>query len=153
MEAVVELQGMGAEELLWTLDSNQQNPDSWENSFQNAPPLLSSLGKAPHFLVPSSSSSSSSKMLIEGAHSMRKVGSIPVYLNVYDITVMNGCAYFLGLGVYHSGVQGQISLYPIGPFLCLFFISFFMSSYFSISCLSVLTLRPDQMSSRNWDFL
>ncbi|KAJ8634839.1 hypothetical protein MRB53_009106 [Persea americana] len=53
-------------------------------------------------------------MLIEGAHSMRKVGSIPVYLNVYDITVMNGCAYFLGLGVYHSGVQVYDVEYAFG---------------------------------------
>lgn len=34
-------------------------------------------------------------------------GSIPVYLNVYDITPINGYAYWLGLGVYHSGVQGS----------------------------------------------
>ncbi|KAL9330839.1 hypothetical protein ACSQ67_000449 [Phaseolus vulgaris] len=35
----------------------------------------------------------------------RKSGSNPVYLNVYDLTPMNGYAYWLGLGVYHSGVQ------------------------------------------------
>lgn len=33
-------------------------------------------------------------------------GSVPVYLNVYDLTPFNGYAYWLGLGVYHSGVQG-----------------------------------------------
>ncbi|KAL8232292.1 hypothetical protein R6Q57_002070 [Mikania cordata] len=38
----------------------------------------------------------------------RKSGSVPVYLNVYDLTSINGCAYWLGLGVYHSGVQGLI---------------------------------------------
>ncbi|KAG7018383.1 DeSI-like protein [Cucurbita argyrosperma subsp. argyrosperma] len=32
-------------------------------------------------------------------------GSVPVYLNVYDLTHINGYAYWLGLGVYHSGVQ------------------------------------------------
>lgn len=32
-------------------------------------------------------------------------GSVPVYLNVYDLTPINGYAYWLGLGVYHSGVQ------------------------------------------------
>ncbi|CAN6190447.1 unnamed protein product [Urochloa humidicola] len=31
--------------------------------------------------------------------------STPVYLNVYDITPANGYARWLGLGVYHSGVQ------------------------------------------------
>ncbi|KAI3773468.1 hypothetical protein L1987_47998 [Smallanthus sonchifolius] len=46
-------------------------------------------------------------MLCRGRNSTkcRKSGSVPVYLNVYDLTSMNGCAYWLGLGVYHSGVQ------------------------------------------------
>ncbi|KAJ1413134.1 PPPDE putative peptidase domain [Sesbania bispinosa] len=35
----------------------------------------------------------------------KKSGTVPVYLNVYDLTTMNGYAYWLGLGVYHSGVQ------------------------------------------------
>ncbi|XP_028799167.1 deSI-like protein At4g17486 [Neltuma alba] len=39
------------------------------------------------------------KMLI------KKLGGYPVYLNVYDLTPINGYAYWLGLGVYHSGVQ------------------------------------------------
>lgn len=40
-------------------------------------------------------------------------GSVPVYLNVYDLTPYNGYAYWLGLGVYHSGVQGWYYLaYP-----------------------------------------
>ncbi|KAL7181806.1 hypothetical protein ACSBR1_040666 [Camellia fascicularis] len=34
----------------------------------------------------------------------RKTGKVPVYLNVYDLTPINGYAYWLGLGVYHSGV-------------------------------------------------
>jgi hypothetical protein len=37
----------------------------------------------------------------------KKKGAVPVYLNVYDLTPMNGYAYWLGLGVYHSGVQGD----------------------------------------------
>lgn len=36
----------------------------------------------------------------------KKSGSVPVYLNVYDLTPINGYAYWLGLGIYHSGVQG-----------------------------------------------
>ncbi|GFQ06741.1 desi-like protein at4g17486 [Phtheirospermum japonicum] len=32
-------------------------------------------------------------------------GSVPVHLNVYDLTSANGYAYWLGLGVYHSGVE------------------------------------------------
>ncbi|KAJ4824775.1 hypothetical protein Tsubulata_044017 [Turnera subulata] len=35
----------------------------------------------------------------------KKTGAVPVYLNVYDLTPMNGYAYWLGLGIYHSGVQ------------------------------------------------
>ncbi|KAK7352663.1 hypothetical protein VNO80_18090 [Phaseolus coccineus] len=34
-----------------------------------------------------------------------KPGTVPVHLNVYDLTPINGYAYWLGLGVYHSGVQ------------------------------------------------
>ncbi|XP_057434207.1 deSI-like protein At4g17486 [Lotus japonicus] len=35
----------------------------------------------------------------------KKSGTVPVHLNVYDLTPINGYAYWLGLGVYHSGVQ------------------------------------------------
>ncbi|CAL9170943.1 unnamed protein product [Musa hybrid cultivar] len=35
----------------------------------------------------------------------RRSRPVPVYLNVYDLTPINGYAYWLGLGVYHSGVQ------------------------------------------------
>ncbi|OIT27108.1 PREDICTED: deSI-like protein At4g17486 isoform X1 [Nicotiana attenuata] len=41
-------------------------------------------------------------------------GSVPVYLNVYDLTSMNGYAYWLGLGVYHSGVQVHGVEYAFG---------------------------------------
>ncbi|KAK9666495.1 hypothetical protein RND81_14G188600 [Saponaria officinalis] len=41
-------------------------------------------------------------------------GSIPVYLNVYDITPLNGYAYWFGLGVYHSGVQVHGVEYAFG---------------------------------------
>ncbi|KAG9142114.1 hypothetical protein Leryth_026101 [Lithospermum erythrorhizon] len=41
-------------------------------------------------------------------------GSVPVYLNVYDITPINGYAYWLGLGVYHSGVQVHNVEYAFG---------------------------------------
>ncbi|KAG8381708.1 hypothetical protein BUALT_Bualt05G0000800 [Buddleja alternifolia] len=32
----------------------------------------------------------------------RNTGTVPVYLNVYDLTPINGYAYWLGLGIYHS---------------------------------------------------
>ena len=35
-------------------------------------------------------------------------GDTPVYLNVYDLTPMNGYAYWAGLGIFHSGVEGKV---------------------------------------------
>ncbi|XAR70005.1 hypothetical protein NMG60_11001814 [Bertholletia excelsa] len=46
--------------------------------------------------------------------SKRKTGKVPVYLNVYDLTPINGYAYWLGLGVYHSGVQVHGIEYAFG---------------------------------------
>ena len=34
-------------------------------------------------------------------------GIVPVYLNVYDLTPANGYMYWAGLGVFHTGVEGQ----------------------------------------------
>ncbi|KAL2925455.1 hypothetical protein RDABS01_001346 [Bienertia sinuspersici] len=44
----------------------------------------------------------------------KKTGAVPVYLNVYDLTPINGYAYWLGLGVYHSGVQVHGVEYAFG---------------------------------------
>ncbi|CAK9180660.1 unnamed protein product [Ilex paraguariensis] len=44
----------------------------------------------------------------------RKTGKVPVYLNVYDLTPINGYAYWVGLGVYHSGVQVHGVEYAFG---------------------------------------
>ncbi|KAK9683491.1 hypothetical protein RND81_10G144900 [Saponaria officinalis] len=44
----------------------------------------------------------------------KKLGVVPVYLNVYDLTPINGYAYWLGLGVYHSGVQVHGVEYAFG---------------------------------------
>ncbi|KAI4337269.1 hypothetical protein L6164_015705 [Bauhinia variegata] len=44
----------------------------------------------------------------------KKLGTVPVYLNVYDLTPINGYAYWLGLGVYHSGVQVHGVEYAFG---------------------------------------
>ncbi|KAJ4792556.1 hypothetical protein LUZ62_043802 [Rhynchospora pubera] len=44
-------------------------------------------------------------MFTRGMGAKRRLGAVPVYLNVYDLTPINGYAYWLGLGVYHSGVQ------------------------------------------------
>lgn len=38
-------------------------------------------------------------------------GNTPVYLNVYDLTPMNGYVYWAGLGIFHSGVEGNSNLF------------------------------------------
>jgi len=35
-------------------------------------------------------------------------GRAPVYLNVYDLTPINGYIYWAGLGIFHSGVEGKL---------------------------------------------
>ncbi|KAH1065698.1 hypothetical protein J1N35_030685 [Gossypium stocksii] len=41
-------------------------------------------------------------------------GYTPVYLNVYDLTPMNGYFYWAGLGIYHSGVEVHGVEYAFG---------------------------------------
>ncbi|XP_074277327.1 deSI-like protein At4g17486 [Silene latifolia] len=41
-------------------------------------------------------------------------GSIPVYLNVYDVTPVHGYAYWIGLGAHHSGVEVHGVEYAFG---------------------------------------
>ncbi|KAK9072849.1 hypothetical protein SSX86_009284 [Deinandra increscens subsp. villosa] len=53
-------------------------------------------------------------MLCRMIHRKKKTGSVPVYLNVYDLTPINGYAYWVGLGVYHSGVQVHGVEYAFG---------------------------------------
>ncbi|XP_077238052.1 deSI-like protein At4g17486 [Tasmannia lanceolata] len=53
-------------------------------------------------------------MFMKGFSTKRKTGSVPVYLNVYDLTPINGYAYWLGLGIYHSGVQVHGVEYAFG---------------------------------------
>lgn len=59
----------------------------------------------------------------------KKTGKVPVYLNVYDLTPINGYAYWLGLGVYHSGVQGKSAS---------LFLSFFSSFFSSLDLLAYI---------------
>ncbi|CAF1862128.1 hypothetical protein Bca4012_033194 [Brassica carinata] len=43
-----------------------------------------------------------------------KTALLPVYLNVYDLTPMNAYGYWLGLGVFHSGVEVHGVEYAFG---------------------------------------
>ncbi|KAJ7539022.1 hypothetical protein O6H91_11G086200 [Diphasiastrum complanatum] len=53
---------------------------------------------------------------------MRRMGSnsncahnlVPVYLNVYDLTPMNGYIYWFGIGVFHSGIEAHGVEYGFG---------------------------------------
>lgn len=46
--------------------------------------------------------------------SRRPKGSTPLYLNVYDLTPMNGYVYWAGLGIFHSGVEVHGVEYAFG---------------------------------------
>lgn len=37
-------------------------------------------------------------------------GNTPVYLNVYDLTTVNGYMYWAGIGIFHTGVEGQLTV-------------------------------------------
>lgn len=37
-------------------------------------------------------------------------GNTAVYLNVYDLTPVNGYFYWAGIGVFHTGVEGEFTL-------------------------------------------
>ncbi|XP_038888486.1 deSI-like protein At4g17486 [Benincasa hispida] len=41
-------------------------------------------------------------------------GNAPVYLNVYDLTTVNGCVYWAGVGIFHSGIQVHGVEYAFG---------------------------------------
>ena len=61
---------------------------------------------SPLFQTPISTRTTMLRKLVSGPRK-NKPGTVPVHLNVYDLTPINGYAYWLGLGVYHSGVQGN----------------------------------------------
>ena len=87
----------------------------------------------------------------------KKKGAEPVYLNVYDLTPMNGYAYWLGLGVYHSGVQGVSFIYLVYALL-FYFIFFFGVFIFNGALGSVWKLRKWRKNEKlgllmaNWSF-
>ena len=39
-------------------------------------------------------------------------GNTPVYLNVYDLTPINGYVYWAGLDIFHYGVEGKLTFIP-----------------------------------------
>ncbi|XP_077233258.1 deSI-like protein At4g17486 isoform X2 [Tasmannia lanceolata] len=51
-----------------------------------------------------------SKVRSEGLTS----GNMPVYLNVYDLTPVNDCVYWAGLGIFHAGVEVHGVEYAFG---------------------------------------
>jgi hypothetical protein len=76
----------------------------------------------------------------------KRKGTVPVYLNVYDLTPMNGYAYWLGLGVYHSGVQGGFLFLLFLFYFLFFFIKncfFFFNIYVGV-CLGAEKVRENE---------
>ncbi|KAL9663173.1 hypothetical protein QQ045_028012 [Rhodiola kirilowii] len=41
-------------------------------------------------------------------------GKTPVYLNVYDLTPVNDCLYWAGIGVFHTGIEVHETEYAFG---------------------------------------
>ena len=85
----------------------------------------------------------------------KRKGTVPVYLNVYDLTPMNGYAYWLGLGVYHSGVQGGFLFLLFYFYLFFIFIKncfFFFNIYVGL-CLGAEKVRENEklgFVTANW---
>lgn len=57
-----------------------------------------------------------------------------VYLNVYDLTPINNYLYMLGLGIFHSGIQG-LCLFSLYFLSCSFFLPLYGSFFCYFSCL------------------
>ncbi|KAL2653786.1 hypothetical protein R1flu_021914 [Riccia fluitans] len=49
-----------------------------------------------------------------GSDGSSATSHVPIYLNVYDLTPMNGYVYWIGLGIFHSGIEVHGSEYAFG---------------------------------------
>jgi hypothetical protein len=49
-----------------------------------------------------------------GSKSNNSSSPVPVYLNVYDLTPLNGYFYWIGIGIYHSGIEAHGAEYAFG---------------------------------------
>ncbi|KAH9758609.1 DUF862 domain-containing protein [Citrus sinensis] len=76
-------------------------------------------------------------------------GRAPVYLNVYDLTPMNGYVHWAGLGIYHSGVEEYAfgahdyptsGVFEVEPRLCPGF-KFRKSIFIGTTCLDPIQVR------------
>lgn len=56
--------------------------------------------------VPTLSSSSCSSE--EREETSGEASLTPVYLNVYDLTPVNNYLYWFGIGIFHSGIEGNV---------------------------------------------
>lgn len=58
-------------------------------------------------------------------------GNAPVYLNVYDLTPINGYVYWAGIGIFHSGVEGSARKS---------FLNIFLDDEWQIKCIIIVTI-------------
>jgi hypothetical protein len=76
----------------------------------------------------------------------------PIYLNVYDISPINKYLYWFGLGIYHSGIQGNNSVFFSAALACFslpVFVSLVFFYYVHISYCSIGNVSIAQTSSPN----
>lgn len=59
-----------------------------------------------------------------------------VVLNVYDLTPLNNYLYWLGFGIFHSGIEGSLFISFFHHHLFFFFL-FFHSPFLNINCFSL----------------
>ncbi|KAG6471634.1 hypothetical protein ZIOFF_069080 [Zingiber officinale] len=70
--------------------------------------LLLKKGKNPFLPFRINRASSGFSLFLKARSASKTSGNVPVYLNVYDLTSINGYMYWAGLGIFHTGVEGSV---------------------------------------------
>lgn len=81
-------------------------------------------------LFPLNSSASSSSSL-DKEQSNGVSNRARLYLNVYDLTPVNNYLYWFGLGIFHSGIEGDVLIYFV--FFMVLMLEFFFLPCFIIN--------------------
>lgn len=68
-------------------------------------------------LFPMSSSSLNETRSTEGGSGGGGGRRAPLYLNIYDLTTVNNYLYWVGFGIFHSGIEGKI-IFSVCYFNC-----------------------------------
>ncbi|XP_042443352.1 deSI-like protein At4g17486 [Zingiber officinale] len=76
--------------------------------------LLLKKGKNPFLPFRINRASSGFSLFLKARSASKTSGNVPVYLNVYDLTSINGYMYWAGLGIFHTGVEVHGVEYAFG---------------------------------------